>query len=486
MHPTLRPIAGLCFAACLAAISNAEPTRKPNLIYILTDQWRASATGYAGDPNVKTPHLDALAKQSLELTHAVAVQPVCTPYRASLMTGRYPTSTGMFLNDIHLPAEELCMAEILSPAGYHTGIIGKWHLDGHGRSAYIPPERRQGWEYWKVAECDHSYARSHYYTGNSPEKQFWPGIDAVAQTKDAQAFIQEQARKDQPFVLLISYGGPHFPYKDAPEEFLKLYPPDQIQLPPNVPESMLPLARKQAQGYYALCTMLDQCIGDLLKTIDETGIADKSVVVFTSDHGESLGCHGVNPNNKQVAWSESAAVPFLLRIPGIEARKVNTPLTTPDILPTLLGLCGVDIPQSIEGQNLAASLKNGENLDRAALYMGISPFVGPPDGWGRPYRAIRTQRYTYARDLNGPWLLYDDLQDPHQMNNLVGHADFKPTLDELDARLSAELKRINDPFHPGEWYYKQWGFPFSAHRSAPYGETVKTVYTPRRLNPKPN
>ena len=139
--------------------------KRPNILFLFADQWRASATGYAGDPNVKTPNLDRLAASGLRFRNAVSVCPVCTPYRAALMTGRYPTSTGMFLNDLYLPDSELCMAEILQGAGYDTGYIGKWHLDGHGRSAYIPPERRQGWDYWKAAECDHNYNHSHYYAG---------------------------------------------------------------------------------------------------------------------------------------------------------------------------------------------------------------------------------------------------------------------------------------------------------------------------------
>ena len=168
-------------------------SKKPNIVYILADQWRASATGYAGDPNVKTPNLDKLAGESLNFVNSVSVCPVCTPHRASLMTGRFPTSTGMFLNDAALPSEELCMAEIFADAGYDTGYIGKWHLDGHGRHVFVPPKRRQGWDYWKGAECDHNYIKSHYYAGNSPDKQFWPGYDAFAQTKDAQQYLNSKA-----------------------------------------------------------------------------------------------------------------------------------------------------------------------------------------------------------------------------------------------------------------------------------------------------
>ncbi|MCU0789340.1 MAG: sulfatase [Verrucomicrobia bacterium] len=384
---------------------SAVGATRPNIVYLLADQWRASATGYAGDPNVKTPNLDRLAQESQNFCNAVSVLPVCTPHRAALMTGRYPTSTGMFLNDAHLPDEELCMAEILGAAGYATAYIGKWHLDGHGRECYIPPERRQGWQYWKAAECDHNYNHSHYYTGDSDEKLYWEGYDAFAQTRDAQQYLRDHAAHGRPFILMTAYGVPHFPHKTAPEKYKAMYPPDKIQLPPNVPPAMETRARQEAQGYYAHCTALDQCIGDLLSTLTETGLATNTLVVFTSDHGESLGSHGVPPTQKQVAWSESAQVPLLMRVPGIAARTVTTPITTPDILPTLLALSGVTIPKSVEGEDLSPLLHSGRDADRAALYMCVSPFArNVPREKLSEYRAIRTSRYSYVRGLQGPWL----------------------------------------------------------------------------------
>ncbi|MBA7586694.1 Ulvan-active sulfatase [subsurface metagenome] len=143
--------------AIIMSFGNIAIAQKPNVIYILTDQWRASAFGYAGDPNVKTPQIDKFAKEAVCFTNAVSVCPVCTPYRASLLTGKYPTSTGMFLNDLYLPEEELCMAEIFKSAGYNTAYLGKWHLDGHGRFNNVSQERRQGFDYWKALECSHEY-----------------------------------------------------------------------------------------------------------------------------------------------------------------------------------------------------------------------------------------------------------------------------------------------------------------------------------------
>jgi arylsulfatase A-like enzyme len=459
----------------------AAEARHPNILYLVADQWRAQATGYAGDPNVRTPNLDRLAKQGLYFRNAVSVCPVCTPYRAALMTGRYPTSTGMFLNDAYLPDAELCMAEILKAAGYATAYIGKWHLDGHGRESFIPPERRQGWEYWKAAECDHTYNHSHYYSGDSPEKKFWEGYDAFAETKDAQQYVRDHARSGHPFVLVVAFGVPHFPHGTAPAEFRALYPPAKIKLSPNVPETMQKRARQEAQGYYAHCTALDKCVGDLMATLAETGSAENTIVVFTSDHGEMLGSHGCPPTMKQVPWNESAHVPFLLRYPAVQVapgRIVDTPITTPDILPTLLGLAAVAIPKTIEGEDLSALIRHGgEAADRAALYMEIAPF-GPRE-FLREYRAIRTSRYTYVRGLDGPWLLFDDEKDPYQMENLVGKPDRAALEKDLDHRLNAELKKIDDDFRPARAYIEQWGFDVAPFGSVPYTPNAKTQ-SPKR------
>ena len=475
----------LCLLAALSGLSMRCPaaeTAKPNIVFLLADQWRASATGYAGDPNVKTPNLDRLAKEGLSFRNAVSVCPVCTPYRAALMTGRYPTSTGMFLNDAHLPDVEVCIAETLKAAGYATAYIGKWHLDGRGRSSYIPPERRQGWEYWKAAECDHTYNRSHYYTGNSDEKQFWTGYDAFAQTEDARRYIRDRCAArgrsscSSPTACHISRT------RRRQRNIRALYPPEKIQLPPNVPAAMRAEARREAQGYYAHCTALDKCVGAMLQTLDETGIADNTIFVFTADHGEMLGSHGCPPKMKQVCWSESANVPFLLRyppLPGGKGRTVNAPLTTPDIFPTLLGLAGVKSPPTVEGEDLSPLIRDGREADgRDALYMGVSPFVARD--FAKEYRALRTDRYTYVRGLDGPWLLFDDRKDPYQMDNLVAKPESSALCQELDARLQAQLKKIGDDFQPGRYYLDRWGYKVTPGSSVPYAGRELAPQTPER------
>lgn len=439
-----------------------KSAKKPNVVFLFADQWRASAAGYAGDPNVKTPCLDQLAKESVNFETAVSVCPVCTPYRAALLTGRYPTSTGMFMNDIYMPDSELCMGEMFKAAGYETAYIGKWHLDGHGRSSYIPPERRQGFDYWKVAECDHNYQKSHYYTGNSSEKKFWDGYDAFAQTKDAGKYISDHAKDEKPFLLVVSYGTPHFPHGNALQEYKDMYPPEKLKLPLNVPDEMKKKASSEMQGYYAHCTALDKCIGEVVQALHDAGLADNTLLVFTSDHGEMMGAHGIPPYTKQVPWDESCRVPFLLRYPAVagkSGRVVKTPINTPDILPTLLALSGVAIPKTIEGDDLSGLVKGGdEQPDRAALIMSVSPFAAQLKS---EYRGIRTSRYTYVKNLEGAWLLYDNQADPLQMNNLVGKAEQSERQKKMDDKLQAELKKIGDDFKPRQFYLDKWGYKLS-------------------------
>lgn len=482
----LRIVAGLVLGSiCLWSFAAEPASRKPNIVYLLADQWRASATGYAGDPNVRTPNLDRLARQGLNFRNAVSVCPVCTPYRAALMTGRFPTTTGMFLNDAYLPAEEVCMAEVFGQSGYSTAYIGKWHLDGHGRGSYIPPERRQGWQYWKGAECDHNYNHSHYYTDASDTKRFWEGYDAFAQTRDARQFLRDHARDERPFLLMVAYGVPHFPHQTAPAEYKALYPPEKIALPPNVPQSQQAKARQEAQGYYAHCTALDQCVGDIMAALAETGLEESTILVFTSDHGEMLGSHDCPPLMKHVAWNESALVPLLVRYPamhGKQGRVVQTPITTPDLLPTLLGLIGQPPPRTVEGTNLSDSIRGGRDLpDRPALFMGVAPFI--PQPYGKEYRAIRTARWTYVRGLDGPWMLFDNARDPNQMENLVDKPDRAAVVKDLDARLWAELKRTGDEFHPGAWYIDEFGYRIAKHGSIAYDEPNARPQSPRRRTP---
>ncbi|MFH1719824.1 MAG: sulfatase, partial [Planctomycetota bacterium] len=388
--------ASLFWGSALAGGARAQQgaaksgVRKPNIVFIFADQWRAQATGYAGNRDVRTPHLDKLAQESIDFTNAVSGCPVCSPYRASLITGQYWLTHGIFYNDKPLDPNATTIGKVYAGAGYETAYIGKWHIDGHGRSSFIPEERRQGFKFWRVCECTHNYNKSLYY-GDTDIKQYWDGYDAIAQTRETQAYIRGHANKS-PFALFLSWGPPHAPYETAPQKYREMFPdPDKITLHPNVPESLREKARKEIAGYYAHIAALDDCIGDILKTLKECHIEEDTILVFTSDHGDMLYSHG--QTKKQKPWDESVRIPFLLRYPvvhGREGRKIDMPINTPDIMPTLLGLSGIGIPESVEGKDFSGVIRGTQPPDNiAALIMCPVPF----HQWsyqrgGREYRGV--------------------------------------------------------------------------------------------------
>ena len=471
-------IVALAFSEIATGVQPSEHrsgTRPPNIVFVLADQWRAPAFGYAGDPNVKTPNLDRLAREGIRFVNAVSAMPVCSPMRASLLTGQRPLTHGVFLNDVPLNPEAVSIAKVLRAAGYDTGYIGKWHVDGDGRSKFISRKRRQGFDYWKVLECTHDYNHSAYYA-DGPEKLDWEGYDAIAQTRDAQQYLRDHAPSQKPFLLVLSWGPPHDPYFTAPEPYRALYEPAKLTLRPNVPETERANARTILAGYYAHCTALDDCFGELRRTLRETGLEDNTLLVFSSDHGDMLGSQGAY--KKQRPYDEAIRVPLLLRWPrglGVKARELNAPINSEDLMPTLLGLCGVPIPKTVEGLDYSNYVRGKKNPgDDVTVILCVSPFgewvrrIG-----GREYRGVRTTRYTYVRDLSGPWLLYDNQTDPYQTNNLAQQPKDARLQARLDATLTRKLKERHDEFLPGDAYIKQWNYKVDANGTVPYTASAR-------------
>ena len=441
-----------------AAAGIPKPAHRPNVVFLLADQWRAQALGYAGDSNARTPHLDRLAADGVVLATAVSHCPVCSPYRASLMTGLYPVHHGVFKNDVRLNPDSASLGKAFKQAGYQTAFIGKWHLDGGERSLWTPPERRQGFDFWRSCECTHDYNHSLFYA-DTDEKRYWQGYDALAQTEEAQRYIR--SHRQEPFLLVLSWGPPHNPYETAPPEYRERFKPEALILRPNVPARSEASARHDLAGYYAHCAALDDYVGRIMATLKECGLADDTIVFFTSDHGDMLGSQG--EQRKQRPWDESIRVPFVAHWPrglGRTGRKLSAPFNTPDIMPTLLGLCGLAIPAVVQGDDRSQWLRGNEpDRDRPALISCVTTFGEWEEKLGgREFRGLRTMRYTYVRTHTGPWLLYDNQEDQYQQRNLAGVAAYAKVQSELDGQLSAELKRVKDEFRPGSEYMEKWGY----------------------------
>lgn len=445
----------------------------PNVIFVLADQWRAQAVGYAGNEDVITPNIDRLSEESLVFENAVTIMPVCAPWRASFISGQYPLTHGIFYNDKPFPTDANTIGKIYKEAGYQTGYIGKWHLNGHergehpfsGRDKPVPKERRQGFDYWKVREVTHNYNNSFYFDEDN-ERQVWEGYDAFPQTDSAISYIHKN--RENPFLLVLSWGPPHDPYHTAPEKFKSLYDPGKIKLRPNVPDAFQDSARNVIANYYAHCTALDEALGELLAAVEQEGIADNTIFVFTSEHGDMLMSKGVL--KKQRPWDESIKVPLLIRYPqkfGRQQRRVIDPINTPDLLPTLLGMSEIEIPETVEGTDFSPVLLAGGNLENeAALIMLPVPF----HEWqfmngGREYRGVRTRKYTYVKDLLGPWLLYDNELDPYQQHNLIGMPQFVQLEAHLEGVLAEKLKATGDEFLPADAYMEKWNYLYDRNDS---------------------
>ena len=270
---------------------------------------------------------------------------------------------------------------------------------------------------------------------------------------------------------MLAWGPPHDPYFTAPEKYRALYDPAKLTLRPNVPETGRGNARKTLAGYYAHCTALDDCFGELRRTLQEAGLDENTLLVFTSDHGDLLGSQGAY--KKQRPYDEAIRVPLLLRWPkglGTKARRLDAPINSEDLMPTLLGLCGVPIPKTVEGLDYSGYIRGGKNPgDGATVICCVSPF----GEWvrrngGKEYRGVRTARYTYVRDLAGPWLLYDNQADPYQTNNLVNQPKHVKLQGKLDALLYRKLKERHDEFLTGDDYIKQWGYTVDRNGTVPY------------------
>ena len=460
----------LVLALVALPVSSFADSAKPNIVLVIADQWREQAFGFAGDPNVKTPNFDRLASESVRFVNAVSGLPVCSPTRATLLTGQRPLTHGVFLNDVPLDPGAVTIAKTLKAEGYDTACIGKWHVDAHGRTNFIPPERRQGFDYWKVCECTHNYTDSVFY-GDTSDKLHWSGYDALDQTRDACEYLRSRGKGAKPFLLWLAWGPPHDPYLTAPEKYKAMYDREKLVLRPNVPAASEAKTRTDLAGYYAHCSALDDAMGTLLETLRESGLADNTIIVFTADHGDMLGSQGMG--KKQKPYEESARIPFLLRWPrglGVTGHSVAAPINSEDVMPTLLGLCGVPIPKSVEGLDYSGYAKGGANPgDDATVICSVAPFADySKNRGGREYRGVRTTRYTYVRDLDGPWLLYDNEADPYQTHNLVNEPAQAAVQAQLDALLQRKLRERGDEFRPAAEYIAKWKYTVDATGTVPY------------------
>jgi len=307
-------------------------TKRPNLLFVLTDQLRASSLPLFGEMQIATPNIDRLAEEGLLLTNSLSTCPVCTPARAMLVTGRHPQTTGHFMNSVRTRHSEISIADAFGRAGYRTGWVGKWHLhtgvwpaiDRMPQHPDSVPEGRDrlGFEYWR-AYNQHMVYFDGFVQVDDWNYERWEGYETEGLLKYAFEFMGGgsgagvASRKDgaSPFCLFLSPHQPHFtPFVFAPDRFYKSLPTD-VAMPANVLAEMMAEAKEMYRHYLAMVLAVDEMVGRIVAYLRDNGLADDTVFVLSSDHGSEGGAHGVKPWMKKHAHQESIHVPTIVRYP---------------------------------------------------------------------------------------------------------------------------------------------------------------------------
>ncbi len=470
-------VALLIFSAC----KDQYKRQKPNLLIVFPDQLRGSALGFLGEEPVITPRLDKFAEESIVLPQAASNYPVCSPFRAMLMTGKYPlknhvtnncmSRSAVFGNE--LQQNDTTWSDILHAEGYSLGYIGKWHLEAphepyidcannKGKvkwNEWTPPERRHGFDFWYAYNTYDYHMRPLYWATEAARNDFHY-IDKWGPEHEADIaikFIKNEGGKyrkqKKPFALVVSMNPPHMPYDQLPQKYKDLYQDiDTVKLfsrrgVPPTGTKWGDYYKKNIKNYYAMITGVDEQFGRILDALTEDGLDKNTIVIFTSDHGNCLGIHEeISKNNP---YEESMRIPFLLRWKGQLDPRIEEDfyISVPDIYPTLMQLMGFGekIPQTVQGKNYDRYFLTGEgDIPDSQLYFKMydgSAYNGK--------RGIRTTEYTLALEKqDGQFIdtvLYDRVEDPYELNNI---APLNPDIVNMlvQKEIKPKLQKIDDPF----------------------------------------
>lgn len=454
--------------------------KRKNLIYIFADQWRAQAIGAAGADHVLTPNMDRFAGESMGFDNAVSTYPLCSPHRASLMTGKYPYCCGMWTNckigldeAVMLKPQEVTISDVLHENGYETAYIGKWHLDAsemnfrqkpesgaEGWDAYTPPgERRHHFDFWYSYGAMDRHLSPHYWK-DGPEKVEGGKWSPEHETDVALAYLKNRNR-EKPFCMFLSWNPPHPPYDQLPQKYAGRGGKCEPVFRENVPESLRrdEAFLKKFREYYGAIEGLDDNFGRIMEYLTQEGLNEDTIVVLSADHGDCMGSHGLM--GKNIWYEESIRIPFYIRGPEIAAGRCGALFGSQDHMPTLLELLGTEIPDTVQGRSFA-DLILGNPMRDEPEHAFLCMIPGMPDlveeyrklglnhkafGW----RGIRTKDITYIVN-NGispsepqTRFYYDNKKDPYQMHPIElkkGDAE----AEAFDAVLKEYFDETGDPF----------------------------------------
>lgn len=431
--------------------------KQPNMIWIMTDQQPGYMLSCNHDPNVHTPHIDNMAAFGVNFENAVGGFPLCCPFRGSMLTSVYPHKC-VPGHEYRLPEEMPTVAAPFKAAGYHTAYIGKWHLDGfherEGRAAMhiVPPERRGGFDYWVGYENNNSQYDT-WVHGGEGENAFHYRLDGYETDCLTDLLLDYLDKQDggRPFFAVLSVQPPHDPYV-APPEYTARFNPQQLRLRGNVPhiDQVEKQARQELAGAYAMVENMDGNVGRIQRKLKEKGLIDDTYLLYFSDHGDMHGSHGLY--RKMTAYHEALNVPFILSgrqtLYGHRGGRVPYPVNHVDIAPTSLGLCGLEIPDWMEGTDYSGLYtgKKAEEYPHSAYLQSVVP-TGHGLSTNKPWRGIiTTDGWKYACFENCSWLMFDRKTDPYEQMNMAHYPMYREKRNELQRELRQWVEKTGDSF----------------------------------------
>ena len=437
---------------------------RPNILIVLSDQLRRHALSCYGDPDARTPHTAQLAADGVACDQACSTYPICVPFRFTMMTGEYAHTRLVPGIEWRMSPAERTLADEFNDAGYETVYIGKWHLDGgHGRMGSAVQTNRcpvkrayQGrWQKWYGFELRNEPFDTCYFEDDDPTPRRIDGYQTDGLFDLGMNYLRDGRDAARPFCMVISVEPPHDPFT-APEELQDAWEQRDITLPPNF-EAENDNHRNQLirdrQRYNAMVENLDANVGRLRSFLAAHDLADDTVLVFLSDHGELAGAHGLRA--KQWPYEESVGIPLIVYDPRHSDRagtRLSAPTCSEDLFPTFLGLAGLTPQNDLPGANLAP-LIHGESdqLDREGVLLEfVAELRERPPFYNAVWRGFRSERfkYTVKGDKFGaePWQFFDLENDPYEMRNLIEDPAWADEIGRHHELLRARLEETLDPF----------------------------------------
>lgn len=462
---------------------------RPNFVFIMTDTQGADMVGCYNRPDLNTPCLDALAGEGVRFDRAYTCSPVCTPARGAIFTGLYPSVNGAYTNNVALADNIVNMGQRFANIGYHTGYIGKWHLDGL--------------DYFDAGTCPEGWDDDYWYDGRryladldaeSPAAgkdlvALWrsglKSIDALREHHITDAFpwahrisdrglrfLDEHAGSDEPFVLVCSYDEPHGP-STCPPEYAQAMADFKWDAGPAAHDTLAnkPAHHREWAGpydpakvkqrfsnplFFGCNSYVDHEIGRVIEAAKQV---PNTWIIYTSDHGDQLGAHRLTGKGPAM-YEETTRIPLIVRPPaGIEGGVVNdAPVSHIDLLPTMLKLAGEKVPPILHGRALTDQFAGSLGNHDAAVTMEFTRFAIVHDGWGglQPIRAIVRGRYKLVINLLYTDELYDLSADPHEMTNLIDDERQAGVRNAMHDELIDRMNTYRDPHRGHCWVNRPW------------------------------